>query len=360
MTNNNTFAAVILRWFQANGRSLPWRETGDPYAIWLSEIILQQTRVNQGWAYWERFMRCWPTVGDLAKATEDDVLKAWQGLGYYSRARNLHHAAQQIVAMGGFPRTFQQIKTLKGVGDYTAAAIASIAFGEPVAVVDGNVFRVLARYFGVETPIDTTQGKKFFTTLAQSLLPPRQASPYNQGLMDFGALVCTPQSPHCFQCPLVETCAAERNGKVAVLPMKSKRTRVKTRHLIYIYIQQGGRALMHQRTAGDIWQGLWEPLLLESDTQMTADEVRAALCQQLRVASLDAPLLELVKGKKHVLTHQVLMTDLYLVDTSLPIAIPKGYQWTAEEDIPQRALSRLVEFLLAQVPTLTTKTNDKL
>lgn len=358
MTCNSSFAAVILRWFETNGRSLPWRETGDPYAIWLSEIILQQTRVNQGWAYWERFMRHWPTVSDLAKATEDEVLKEWQGLGYYSRARNLHYAARQIVAMGGFPRTFQQIKTLKGVGDYTAAAIASIAFGEPVAVVDGNVFRVLARYFGVETPINTTQGKNVFTTLAQSLLPPKQASPYNQGLMDFGAMLCTPQSPHCLQCPLVETCVAARDGKVAVLPVKNKLTRVKTRHLIYIYIRRDGSVLMHQRTAGDIWQGLWEPLLLESDRQMTPNEVSASLCQRLKVTALDAPLLELVRGKKHVLTHQILMADLYLVDTALTFAVSEGYQWLAEEELPQLALSRLVEVLLTQVPTIKTNTND--
>lgn len=358
MTCNNSFAAIILRWFETNGRSLPWRETGDPYAIWLSEITLQQTRVNQGWAYWERFMRRWPTVSDLAKATEDEVLKEWQGLGYYSRARNLHHAARQIVALGGFPRTVQQIKTLKGVGDYTAAAIASIAFGEPVAVVDGNVFRVLARYFGIETPIDTTQGKKLFTTLAQSLLPPKQASPYNQGLMDFGAMLCTPQSPHCLQCPLIETCVAAHNGKVAALPVKSKRTRVKTRHLIYIYIRRAGKVLMHQRTAGDIWQGLWEPLLLESNTRMTPDEVRASLCQRLKLASFDAPLLELVRGKKHVLTHQILMADLYLINTAQSIAVPEDYQWLAEEELSRRALSRLVEVLLTQVPTVTTNTND--
>ena len=199
-----SFTHILLAWFRENGRELPWRETHDPYAIWLSEIILQQTQVKQGWSYWERFMRRWPTVDALAAASEDEVLREWQGLGYYSRARNLHFAAKQIVAMGGFPHTLDEIKSLKGVGDYTAAAIGSIAFGLPAAVVDGNVYRVLSRYFGVETPINTTEGKKTFTALAQSLLPPKEASAYNQAIMDFGAIQCTPQSPQCGACPLQE------------------------------------------------------------------------------------------------------------------------------------------------------------
>jgi A/G-specific adenine glycosylase len=206
----NDFAAILLKWFRENGRDLPWRGTKDPYAIWLSEIILQQTQVKQGWEYWERFMRRWPTVEALAAASEDEVLREWQGLGYYSRARNLHTAAQQIVARGGFPTTIEGIKQLKGVGDYTAAAIGSIAFGLPAAVVDGNVYRVLSRYYGIDTPINTTQGKKEFQALAQSLLPSldregQGVGLYNQAIMDFGAIKCTPSSPNCQQCPLLET-----------------------------------------------------------------------------------------------------------------------------------------------------------
>ena len=183
-----SFALTLLSWFRENGRDLPWRQTRDPYAIWLSEIILQQTQVRQGWEYWERFMRRWPTVEVLAAATEDEVLREWQGLGYYSRARNLHHAARQIVERGGFPTTIAEIKQLKGVGDYTAAAIGSIAFGLPAAVVDGNVYRVLSRYFGIETPINTTEGKKLFAALAQEQLPSQEPSAYNQAIMDFGAI----------------------------------------------------------------------------------------------------------------------------------------------------------------------------
>ena len=174
------FNVTLLDWFRENGRDLPWRQTRDPYAIWLSEIILQQTQVKQGWEYWERFMHRWPKVEDLAAASEDDVLREWQGLGYYSRARNLHFAARQILSLGHFPDTLEEIKKLKGVGDYTAAAIASIAFGLPAAVVDGNVYRVLARHYGIDTPINTTEGKKVFAALAQELLPSTEASAYNQ------------------------------------------------------------------------------------------------------------------------------------------------------------------------------------
>lgn len=249
------FANTIISWFRENGRALPWRETRDPYAIWLSEIILQQTRIAQGWEYWERFMAQYPTVQDLAAAHEDEVLKLWQGLGYYSRARNLHTAAKQIVALGHFPDTLEGIKQLKGVGDYTAAAIGSFAFDIPAAVVDGNVYRVLARYFGIDTPINSTQGKKEFAALAQSLLPSSKASDslssispasdfqsslslvaaYNQAMMDFGAIQCTPQSPKCLLCPLAETCEAMRTNRVAELPVKQKTMKVKTRHLSYIY-----------------------------------------------------------------------------------------------------------------------------
>ena len=214
----NEFSLTLLNWFRENGRDLPWRQTKDAYAIWLSEIILQQTQVKQGWAYWERFTHRWPTVELLAAASEDEVLREWQGLGYYSRARNLHFAARQIVEMGGFPTTLEGIKSLKGVGDYTAAAIGSIAFGLPAAVVDGNVYRVLSRHFGISTPINSTEGKKEFALLAQSLLP-KDSSAYNQAIMDFGAIQCTPSSPNCSSCPLIESCIAFREGRVNELPV---------------------------------------------------------------------------------------------------------------------------------------------
>lgn len=323
------FALTMLKWFRENGRELPWRQTRDPYAIWLSEIILQQTQVKQGWDYWERFMRRWPTVEALAEATEDEVLREWQGLGYYSRARNLHYAAKQIVALGHFPDTIEEIKQLKGVGDYTAAAIGSIAFGLPAAVVDGNVYRVLSRHFGIDTPINTTEGKKVFTALAQSLLPPQEASAYNQAIMDFGAIQCTPQSPRCIACPLMETCSAFREGRVGELPVKQKTLKVKERHLTYIYVRCEGETAIHRRGPGDIWQGLWEPWLVEQVP------VGALLIRQ---------------GVKHVLTHRTIYADFYLLEVGEKPALPPDYIWIKETELDRYAVPRLIEILLESLP----------
>lgn len=340
------FATTLLEWFRKNARDLPWRHTTDPYAIWLSEIILQQTRIQQGLAYWERFMKRWPSVEALAAATEDEVLREWQGLGYYSRARNLHHAAKQIVALGSFPTTLEDIKKLKGVGDYTAAAIASFAFGLPAAVVDGNVYRVLSRYFGIDTPINTTEGKKVFAVLAQDLLPITQhqslslkgelegASAYNQAIMDFGALQCTPQSPDCMGCPLMESCEAFRSGRVGELPVKLKTLKVKERHLIYIYIRCNGETAIRRRGPGDIWQGLWEPVA-PSDLPTDVEAMQHARC--------------LKKNVKHVLTHQVLYADFYLLETGNRPVLPDDYIWIKESELDDYAKPRLIEILLQKL-----------
>lgn len=331
-----SFTTTILQWFKENGRALPWRETRDPYAIWLSEIILQQTRIEQGRPYWERFMKRWPTVEALAQATEDEVLREWQGLGYYSRARNLHTAAQQVVAMGGFPTTLEGIKALKGVGDYTAAAIGSIAFDLPAAVVDGNVYRVLSRYFGIDTPINTTVGKKEFTELAQDLLLPalnregKGAGLFNQGMMDFGAIQCTPQNPSCPSCPLAESCVALREGRIDELPVKQKTLKIKERQLTYIYIRCNGYTAIHRRPAGDIWQGLYEPWL--------AEEVPCgAVLLRQRV--------------KHVLTHRILYADFYLWDPAERPSLPEDYFWIPEADIDNYGVPRLIEIMLESLNT---------
>ena len=324
----NDFALILLHWFHENGRELPWRQTRDPYAIWLSEIILQQTQVKQGWDYWERFMRRWPTVEDLAGATEDEVLREWQGLGYYSRARNLHFAARQIVALGHFPDTLEGIKALKGVGDYTAAAIGSIAFGLPAAVVDGNVYRVLARHFGIDTPINTTDGKKTFAALAQELLPEGEASEYNQAIMDFGALQCTPASPNCAVCPLMESCEAFRTNRVQELPVKLKTLKVRERHLIYVYVRCNGHTAIHRRGPGDIWQGLWEPWLVDSEAAVPS----AAILLRQHV--------------KHVLTHRVLYADFYLLEVSEKPELPSDYVWIKESELDDYAKPRLIETLI--------------
>lgn len=383
------FANTIISWFRENGRALPWRETRDPYAIWLSEIILQQTRIAQGWEYWERFMAQYPTVQDLAAAHEDEVLKLWQGLGYYSRARNLHTAAKQIVALGHFPDTLEGIKQLKGVGDYTAAAIGSFAFDIPAAVVDGNVYRVLARYFGIDTPINSTQGKKEFAALAQSLLPSSKASDslssfspasdfqsslsliaaYNQAMMDFGAIQCTPQSPKCLLCPLAETCEAMRTNWVAELPVKQKTMKVKTRHLSYIYIRCNGMTAIHRRGEGDIWQGLWEPFNASDIAEACASPSSAQaslsstkfstsltklssfkkeLAADLHLSNVDALQL-LAQDVKHVLTHRILLADFYLLETEARPQLPDDYIWIKEEEIEDYGIPRLIELLLEKI-----------
>lgn len=392
------FANTIISWFRENGRALPWRETRDPYAIWLSEIILQQTRIAQGWEYWERFMAQYPTVEDLAAAHEDEVLKLWQGLGYYSRARNLHTAAKQIVALGHFPDTLEGIKQLKGVGDYTAAAIGSFAFDIPAAVVDGNVYRVLARYFGIDTPINSTQGKKEFAALAQSLLPSSKASDflslssvsdsqsslssasdtlsssspvaaYNQAMMDFGAIQCTPQSPKCLLCPLAETCEAMRSNRVAELPVKQKTLKVKTRHLSYIYIRCKGETAIHRRGEGDIWQGLWEPfnasdiaeacaspssaLASPSSAKLSTSPAKfspfkSELAASLHLSNVDGLQL-LAQDVKHVLTHRILLADFYLLETEARPQLPDDYIWIKEEEIEDYGIPRLIELMLEKI-----------
>jgi len=365
-----SFAMTIIAWFRENGRALPWRETNDAYAIWLSEIILQQTRIEQGRPYWERFMRRWPTVNDLAAASEDEVLREWQGLGYYSRARNLHAAARQVVEQGGFPTTLEGIRALKGIGDYTAAAIGSFAYGLPAAVVDGNVYRVLSRHFGIATPINTTEGKKEFAALAQSLLPlptkhsslhtppstllpPHSSllSDYNQGIMDFGATQCTPTSPNCPCCPLMDSCVALREGRVAELPVKQRTLKIKERHLTYIYIRCNGYTAIHRRPAGDIWQGLYEPYtppgLPEGEECPTESSILPVLPSfGGGGGGLGGGLVLLRQHVKHVLTHRILYADFWLWEVKERPALPTDYFWIKEEDIDNYGVPRLIEQLL--------------
>lgn len=322
------FSTTLLKWYVHKGRDLPWRASRDPYAIWLSEIILQQTRVEQGRAYWERFLRRWPTVEDLARATENEVLREWQGLGYYSRARHLYAAAHQIAELGHFPNTYKEICGLQGVGAYTAAAIASLAFDLPYAAVDGNVYRVLARHFGIGTPIDTTEGKKTFAALAQELLPTDRAADFNSAMMDFGATQCTPQSPNCAVCPFLISCVAQAEGQVSVLPMKSRRTQVKERKMTYIYIRCKGYTAIRQRKEGDIWAGLWE-FVQESDLSSFPSQC-SCIC----------------KGVKHVLTHRVIRADFYLFETEERPCLPAEYRWIREVEINDYGLPKLIEKLM--------------
>src|SRR5258708_16333455 len=301
--NKIFFSKRIIDWYQINQRSLTWRKTRDPYKIWLSEIMLKQTRVVQGLPYYNEFVEAFLTVFDLAKAPEQKVLRLWQGLGYYSRARNLHRCANKIVKdfNGKFPTSFEELKKLPGVGPYTAAAIASIAFSESVAVVDGNVFRVLARVFGVEKDIASDGGKKYFFSLANELIDQDQPDLFNQAVMEFGALHCLPKNPKCIECIFSKNCEAKRRNLQALLPVKSKKPKVKTRYFYYFVIHSKNGAFMHQRNGKDIWRGLYDFYLIETSEIQTSE----SLIKKDKLLSKSKTIRE-SKVFTHLLSHQKL------------------------------------------------------
>lgn len=315
---------ALLGWYPRHRRDLPWRHTRDPYAIWLSEVILQQTRVAQGLPYYLDFLTSYPTVHDLAAAPEKEVLRHWQGLGYYSRARNMHHTAQQVVSEfgGQFPDTYAGLRQLKGVGPYTAAAIASFAFDEAVAVLDGNVFRVLARVFGLHSDIAAPSSRKEFQALADQHLPPAEAAEFNQAIMEFGALQCTPAKPDCLFCPLQASCWAFQHGQVALLPVKAKAKAARVRFFHYLVLRYGEQLYLKERLAGDIWQGLYDFALTETDSaELPAAEVLrhvAALGGQPDTsrAAEDRPAPTL----RHVLSHQKLEARFHAVTLAVPLS----------------------------------------
>lgn len=299
------FSQEIIQWYHKNKRELPWRDTTDPYIIWLSEIILQQTRVEQGLPYFHRFVTTYPTVRDFAMAAEGDILRLWQGLGYYSRARNMHKAAQMVMREhdGNFPTDYNSLLKLQGIGEYTAAAIASFSSNQPKAVLDGNVFRVLARYFGVEEAINTTKGKKRFSDLANEMLDQANASVYNQAIMEFGALQCKPQSPNCATCPINTGCYALKENKVNLLPVKLKGKASRDRYFYYFIIRDEDRIAMQKRGAKDIWENMYEFPLIEQPTAINLYQLMETTdFEQLFGSACE---LELISTpKKHVLSHQ--------------------------------------------------------
>jgi A/G-specific adenine glycosylase len=317
LLNNNLerTSHILISWYNDHKRELPWRNINDPYRIWISEIILQQTRVAQGYDYFLRFLKQFPDIKSLASASEDEVLKCWQGLGYYSRARNLHAAAMQIMTLheGKFPKNHPQILSLKGIGEYTAAAIASFAFNLPYAVVDGNVYRFLARYFGIDTPIDSTAGKKQFAQLASELLDKKHPDIHNQAIMEFGALQCVPTSPVCSQCPLEVSCMALSNNTVSLFPVKEKKTKVQHRYFHYFMIIQEETTYINKRTGKDVWQNLYEFPLFESPQPMNT----AQLFQTDFFTTLteDKPFsIEYQSPEiKHVLSHQIIHASFYIL-----------------------------------------------
>lgn len=313
-----TFSEKILIWYEANKRTLPWRGTRNPYKIWLSEIMLQQTRVVQGTPYYLKFISNYPKVHDLASASEEEVLKLWQGLGYYSRARNLHATAKMVVDQYGgvFPNTYKELLQLKGVGDYTASAIASICYDRPEPVVDGNVYRVLARYNGVELAINSTEGVKYFKKLAREVMNVENIRDYNQGIMEFGAIQCTPKNPNCMECPLSESCVALQTNKVGELPVKLKKTKVRNRYFNYVVLRSyEGKTILEQRKGKGIWQNLWQFPLVESDKKLS----KADLLQELGNLDYKSELISLQRFNEdaivHKLSHQRLYTTFWIVNT---------------------------------------------
>ena len=309
---NTDFAEQIISWYQNHRRNLPWRTTTDPYPIWLSEIILQQTRVAQGMPYYQKFISKYPTVYDLAAASEQEVLRLWQGLGYYARARNLHACAKMVVNeyAGVFPDAYRELKKLKGIGDYTAAAIASFAFNETVPVVDGNVYRVLSRVFGIADDISSTKGQKEIKKLAKQLVPEGKAYIYNQAIMEFGALQCTPQNPACLLCPVHAQCYAFQHGQQHILPVNNKKIRIKQRYFHYLVIKYDVKLMMQPRLAQDIWAGLYEFYLAEDAENLQSaaalHDPLFSFLQQKGVALKEFP-----KVYQHQLTHQRLSVKFF-------------------------------------------------
>lgn len=322
------FVSSLLEWKEQNPRPLPWKGEKDPYLIWLSEIILQQTRVDQGLPYFERFRARFPDIHSLAVAADDEVYKLWEGLGYYSRARNMLETARFLVRENGgkFPDTYSGLKALKGVGPYTAAAIASFAYDLPHAVVDGNVYRVLSRVFGIETPADTEDGKRVFGAMAQRLLPVNAPGAYNQAIMDFGALQCKPMSPDCAKCPLQAICSACREGRTGELPVKAKRMTRKLRYFNYLVLNYRGKVLLRKRTDKDIWQNLYDFPLLESDQAgMAVEQIwMSPLWNQLTGGQIISPW-RCSKPFIQSLTHQQIVARFWEFELQSP--------WKSDENV---------------------------
>lgn len=339
----------LILWYQVNKRDLPWRDVSDTYLIWISEIILQQTRVKQGLDYYIRFIEKFPNIKILAEANEDEVLKYWQGLGYYTRARNLHKAAGQIMDIynGAFPTEFDKILALTGIGDYTAAAIISFAFNQPFAVVDGNVNRVLSRLFAIETPIDSNLGKKEFMQLAQSLLSKSYPALHNQAIMEFGALQCIPSSPDCLNCPLNSHCSAFELKIVSELPVKSQKTKVSNRFFNYLLINHEDKIFLQKRVAKDVWQNLYEFPLIESDhlfnlLELLENEVYKNLLKDIHEVNI----VKISNPMKHILSHRVIYAQCFTLIIKNKNKILEQHIEVPVNEITNYAVSRLIELFL--------------
>ncbi len=336
------FSKILQIWYGKNRRLLPWRNTTNPYLVWLSEVILQQTRVNQGLEYYLHFAENYPTVHDLANATEEQILKSWQGLGYYSRARNLHFTAKYVSneLNGVFPNSYEELLKLKGVGEYTAAAIASFAFNKPHAVVDGNVFRILARYYNINTPINSSQGKKYFTKLANELIDSKNPGNHNQAIMEFGSLQCKPVNPDCNSCPLNNSCAALKEQTIDKLPVKEKKIKMRTRYLDYFYILDNKHTYINKRTKKGIWQNLYDfPCIEHTEETQEQDVIDSNNWQDLfgdktEISTISSPI-------KHQLSHQTIYARFWEIKTSAFLS--DNYTKIPVKDINKYPLPRLID-----------------
>jgi len=371
-----SFGEIIINWYQKNKRDLPWRNIKDPYKIWLSEIILQQTRVEQGLAYYQRFVKKYPKVEKLAAAKEHDVLKLWQGLGYYSRARNLHDAAKEIVRRfnGKFPKRYEDIRSLKGVGDYTAAAIASFAYNQPYPVVDGNVYRLLSRYLGIATPVNSSKAKKEFVeaatvlmrenekvrkreseqlrkrssshspTFSLSHLPTFSPALFNQAIMEFGARQCRPMNPACNECPLSSSCFAFANNKIKTLPVKIKKEKIRNRYFYYAVISNGNKMILKKRTKNDIWKNLYDFPLIEKSKRMSSEKLFISREWKEIFGNNKSASLIMNESKifSHLLSHQRIFAKFFEVKTNSLIKI-KDAKAIKPKNIHDYAVPKLIE-----------------
>ena len=337
----------LIVWYEIHKRNLPWRDTGDPYLIWVSEIILQQTRVVQGLDYYRRFVEAFPDIFSLACADIDEVLKIWQGLGYYSRARNMHVAAKHIVDVhhGKFPENYDGLMTIKGIGDYTASAVASLAFGQAVPVIDGNVNRVIARLFGVQQPVNKPSGQKEIRAHAEKLMVRDDPATYNQAVMEFGALQCVPKNPDCESCIFHQVCAAFSSGLVNMLPVKVKTMKIATRYFHYLYVRSGDRTYIRRRAAGDIWTGLYEFPLIETGMDTNLDDlIRHPLWQSYFAGQ--TPLVKTVSPEViHRLTHRILKIRFYEIIVDQPV-LGQGLIEIPVSDVHRYAVPKVIDHFL--------------
>jgi A/G-specific adenine glycosylase len=343
-------AAKLLQWYEENKRDLPWRNTKEPYQIWLSEIILQQTRVSQGLDYYRRFVESYPDIHALAAAPERDVLKLWQGLGYYSRARNMLHTARDIVQRtdGLFPVKYEDIRRLKGIGNYTAAAIASFAYNQPYAVLDGNVMRVYSRLTGFTEPIDNPKGRKKLQHIADEFLVKENPSDYNQALMELGAMLCLPKNPRCAICPLQIYCSAYATHSVGVIPVKQAKKKKKKRFLNYLVIQSGDKIVLRKRTRGDIWQGLYDFPCIETTSSAKVTYLTET-SQWQSIFGRKKHAIEAVSGEyRHILTHRTLLATFVKIQSGdKAMILPEGCEWVSLRKLHTFPVPRLIDRYLS-------------